>query len=112
MACGQIPCDPRAASGWPSAKVGGALSRMSGRTYSIPPGAAPRAQCLCPRVSGTVPEVFIGKARPLLRGAQCPRGGGKLRGFAAYARKARERLYGALFSAGGPSNVSYETPKT
>ena len=54
----------------------------------------------------------FGEARPRLRGAQRPRGGGKLRGFAAYARKARERLYGALFSAGGPSNVSYETPKT
>ena len=109
---GPCPLDPRAASGWPAAKVGGALPRMSGRVYSNPPAAAPRAQCLCPRVSGTVPEVFIGEARPLMCGAQRPRGGGKLRGFAAHARKARERLYGALFSAGGPSNVSYETPKT
>ena len=51
------PCDPSAASGWPSAKVGGALSRINWRVFSIPPGAAPRAQCLCPRVSGAVPKV-------------------------------------------------------
>ncbi len=55
------PCDPNAASGWPSAKVGGTLSRMSGQVYSIPPAAAPQAQCLCPRVSGTVPEVRSGR---------------------------------------------------
>ena len=41
----------------------------------------------------------FGEARPLLRGAQRPRGGGKLRGFAAHARKARERPGRALFSA-------------
>ena len=40
-----------------------------------------------------------GEARPLLRGAQRPRGGGKLRGFAAHARRARERPERALFSA-------------
>ncbi|WP_418452788.1 sulfatase/phosphatase domain-containing protein, partial [Anaerotruncus massiliensis (ex Liu et al. 2021)] len=28
--------------------------------YSIPPAAAPRAQCLCRQVSGTVPEVGSG----------------------------------------------------
>ena len=98
---GLRPCDPSAASGWPAAKVGGALSRISEQAYSIPPAAAPRAQCLCLRVSGTVPEVFIGEARPLLFRSHVPQGGGKLRGFAAHARKARERLYGALFSAGG-----------
>ena len=54
---GLCPLDPRAASGWPSAKVGGALSRINWRVSSIPPGAAPRAQCLCPRVSGAVPKV-------------------------------------------------------
>ncbi len=43
-----------------------------------------------------------GEARPLLRGAQRPRGGGKLRGFAAHARRARERPERALFSAAGP----------
>ena len=74
-------------------------SRISGRVYSIPPAAAPRAQCLCPRASGTVPRVPIGEARPLLRGAQRPRGGGKLRGYAAHARRARERPERALFSA-------------
>ena len=58
---GLCPLDPRAASGWPSAKVGGAPPRMSERAYSIPPAAAPRAQCLCPRVSGTVPEVRPGR---------------------------------------------------
>ena len=40
-----------------------------------------------------------GEARPLLRGAQRPRGGGKLRGYAAHARRARERPERALFSA-------------
>ena len=40
-----------------------------------------------------------GEARPLLRGAQRPRGGGKLRGFAAHARRTRERPERALFSA-------------
>ena len=42
-----------------------------------------------------------GEARPLLRGAQRPRGGGKLRGFAAHARRACERPERALFSAAG-----------
>ena len=31
------------------------------RVYSTPPAAAPRAQCLCPRVSGTVPGVLPGR---------------------------------------------------
>ena len=96
---GFAPLTPSAASGWPAAKVGGAPPRMSERAYSIPPAAAPRAQCLCPRVSGTVPGVPIGEARPLLRGAQRPRGGGKLRGYAAHACRARERPERALFSA-------------
>ena len=112
---GPCPLDPHAASGWPAAKVGGALSRMSERAYSIPPAAAPRAQCLCRRVSGTVPGVRLGEARPLLRGAQRPQGGGKLRGFAAHARRARERPERALFSVadlGEPSGVRcWERPQ-
>ena len=112
---GLRPCDPRAASGWPSAKVGGALPRMNGQVYSIPPAAAPQAQCLCRRASGTVPGVRFGEARPLLRGAQRPRGGGKLRGFAAHARRARERPERALFSAvdfGEPSGFGrWERPQ-
>ena len=36
-------------------------SRMSGWVYSTPPAAAPRAQCLCLRDSGTVPEVLPGR---------------------------------------------------
>ena len=79
---------------------------MSERVYSIPPAAAPRAQCLCRRASGTVPRVRFGEARPLLRGAQRPRGGGKLRGFAAHARRARERPERALFSAVGYGELS------
>mgnify|MGYP007060496427 CR=1 FL=1 len=55
------PLDPRAASGWPAAKVGGALPRINGRVFSIPPAAAPRAQCLCPRASGTVLRVRSGR---------------------------------------------------
>ena len=35
--------------------------RISERAYSIPPSAAPRAQCLCRRVSGTVPKVRPGR---------------------------------------------------
>ena len=62
--------------------------RISGQADSIPPAAAPRAQCLCRRVSGTVPGVRLGEARPLLRGAQRPRGGGKPGGTAARARRA------------------------
>ena len=34
---------------------------MSGRVYSIPPAAAPRAQCLCRRVSGTESDVRSGR---------------------------------------------------
>ena len=56
-----------------------------------------------------------GEARPLLRGAQRPRGGGKLRGFAAHARRARERPGRALFSAvdfGEPSGFGrWERPQ-
>ena len=35
--------------------------RMNERVYSIPPAAAPRAQCLCRQVSGTVPGVLPGR---------------------------------------------------
>ena len=58
------PCDPNAASGWPSAKVGGTLSRISEQAYSIPPAAAPQAQCLCRRAPGTVPGGASGETRP------------------------------------------------
>ena len=34
---------------------------MNERVYSIPPAAAPRAQCLCRQVSGTVPGVLPGR---------------------------------------------------
>ena len=70
------PCGPDSLSGWPAAKspatpapppVGlrpksaAPGSRMSGWVYSTPPAAAPRAQCLCLRDSGTVPEVLPGR---------------------------------------------------
>ena len=58
---GCAPLTPSAASGWPAAKVGGALPRMNGRVCSIPPAAAPRAQCLCRRAPGTVPEMLSGR---------------------------------------------------
>ena len=35
--------------------------RISERAYSIPPAAAPQAQCLCPGVSGTVLGVRLGR---------------------------------------------------
>ena len=95
------PCDPRAASGWPAAKVGGAPPTDERTSDSIPPASAPRAQCLCRRASGTVPEVLIGEARPFLFRSHLPQGGGKLRGFAAHARRAHERPERALFSAVG-----------
>ena len=69
------------------------------QAYSIPPATAPRAQCLCRRAPGTVPEVPIWEARPLLFRSHLPQGGGKLRGFAAHTRRARERPERALFSA-------------
>ena len=76
-------------------------SRMSGWVHSTPPAAAPRAQCLCLRDFRYRPGSASGEALPPLHGAQRPRGGGKLRPFAAHAaRKARERPERALFSAG------------
>ena len=95
------PCDPNAASGWPSAKVGGAPS--TDKRTSVPQPASRRAAGARPlpeslrNRTGCAP----GEARPLLRGAQRPRGGGKLRGFAVHARFARERPERALFSAVG-----------
>ena len=35
--------------------------RISGQADSIPPAAAPRAQCLCRRAPGTVPGVLVGR---------------------------------------------------
>ena len=73
-------------------------------------GAMPLPESLRNR-TGSAP----GEARPLLRGAQRPRGGGKLRGYAAHARKARERPERALFSAadyGEPSGFGrWERPQ-
>ena len=94
------PLDPRAASGWPAAKVGGALFTDQRTGVQHPAsrraaGAMPLPASLRNRTGSA-----SGEARPLLRGAQRPRGGGKLRGFAAHARKARERPERALFSAG------------
>ena len=43
---------PKSAAPW---------SRISERAYSNQPAAAPRAQCLCQRVSGTVPGVLPGR---------------------------------------------------
>ncbi len=99
---GLRPLDPRAASGWPAAKVGGALFTDQRTSLQHPAsrraaGAMPLPESLRNRTRSAP-----GEARPLLRGAQCPRGGGKLRGFAAHARSARERPFRALFSAGCP----------
>ena len=99
---GLCPLDPHAASGWPSAKVGGAPSTDQRTSRQHPAsrraaGAMPLPASLRNR-TGSAP----GEARPLLRGAQRPRGGGKLRGFAAHARRARERPERALFSAECP----------
>ena len=98
---GLRPCDPYAASGWPSAKVGGALSRMSGQVYSTPPAAAPRAQCLCRRVSGTVPEVLPGRH---VRFCMARSAHGKAENCAATPRTRSERAnarYGRCFPLGG-----------
>ena len=109
------PLDPRAASGWPAAKVGGALFTDQRTGVQHPAsrraaGAMPLPASLRNRTGSA-----SGEARPLLRGAQRPRGGGKLRGFAAHARKARERPERALFSAAGygePSGVRcWERPQ-
>ena len=51
-------------------------------------------------------ESAPGEARPLLRGAQRPQGGGKLHGFAAHARRARECPERALFSVVGFGELS------
>ena len=96
---GATPLRPRAASGWPAAKVGGALFTDQRTSLQHPAcrraaGAMPLPVSLRNRIGSA-----SGEARPLLRGAQRPRGGGKLRGFAAHARRARERPERALFSA-------------
>ena len=96
---GPCPLDLRAASGWPSAKVGGALFTDQRTSLQHPAsrraaGAMPLPASLRNRTGSA-----SGEARPLLRGAQRPRGGGKPRGFAAHARRARERPERALFSA-------------
>ena len=98
---GLRPLDPSAASGWPSAKVGGALftdqrTSLQHPTSRRAAGVMPLPERLQYRTGSA-----LGEARPLLRGAQRPRGGGKLRGFAAHARRARERPERALFSAVG-----------
>ena len=96
------PLDPRAASDWPAAKVGGAPSTDERTGVQHPArrraaGAMPLPASLRNRTGRA-----SGEARPLLRGAQRPRGGGKLRGFAAHACRARERPERALFSAVRP----------
>ena len=96
------PCDPRAASGWSSAKVGGALFTDQRTSLQHPAsrraaGAMPLPASLRNRTGSA-----FGEARRLLRGAHLPRGSGKLRGFAAHARRARERPERALFSAACP----------
>ena len=96
------PLTPSAASGWPSAKVGGAPSTDKRTGVQHPAsrraaGAMPLPESLRDRTGSA-----FGEARPLLRGAQRPQGGGKLRGFAAHARRARERPERALFSAVRP----------
>ena len=96
------PCDPNAASGWPAAKVGGAL--FTDQRTSLQHPASRRAAGAMPlpeSLRSSTESAFV-EARPLLHGAQRPRGGGKLRGFAAHARRARERPERALFSAVRP----------
>ena len=93
------PLDPRAASGWPAAKVGDAMFTDERTSLQHPAsrraaGAMPLPASLRNRTRSTP-----GEARPLLFSSHVPQGGGKLRGFAAHARKARERSERALFSA-------------
>ena len=91
------PLDPRAASGWPAAKVGGALFTDQRTGVQHPAsrraaGAMPLPASLRNRTGGASGEV-----RPLLRGTQRPRGGGKLHGFAAHAQNARTPGTGVVF---------------
>ena len=61
MACGQIPLTPAPPPVGLRPKSAAPGSRINRQVYRIPPAAAPRAQCLCPRVSGTVPEILSGR---------------------------------------------------
>ena len=82
------PCDPSAASGWPSAKVGGA--RFTDERTGVQHPARRRAAGAMPLPEN--PRNRTGSASrealTLLRGAQRPRGGGKPGGTAARARRA------------------------
>ena len=60
MACGQIPATPAPPPVGLRPKSAAPRPRISGQADSIPPAAAPRAQCLCRRVSGTVPGARLG----------------------------------------------------
>ena len=109
------PCGPDSLQGWPAAKSLRPQRRLRlafGQSRRRPvtdertslqhpasrraAGAMPLPESLRNRTGGAP-----GEARPFLRGAQRPRGGGKLRGYAAHARSARERPERALFSAVG-----------
>ena len=61
MACGQIPLTPAPPPVGLRPKSAALGSRINRQVYRIPPAAAPRAQCLCQRVSGTVPEMLSGR---------------------------------------------------
>ena len=61
MACGQIPLTPTPPPVGLRPKSAALRPRMNERAYSIPLDAAPRAQCLCRRVSGTESDVRPGR---------------------------------------------------
>ena len=106
MACGQIPATPAPPPvGLRPKSAAPCHGSADGCTASRQPPRRGRNA-----TAGESPEPYrggaSGEARPLLRGAQRPRGGGKLRGYAAHARRARERPFRALFSAVGFGELS------
>ena len=110
------PCGPDSLQGWPAAKSLRPQRRLrlafgQSRRRPATDQWAGVQQPASRRAAGAMPlpaspryrtGSAFWEARPLLRGAQHPRGGGKLRGFAAHARRARERPERALFSAECP----------
>ena len=72
---------PSAASGWPAAKVGGAPSTDQRTSRQHPAGRRAAGAMPLPASPRNRTGGASGEARPFLRGAQRPRGGGKLRGF-------------------------------
>ena len=94
---GYAPLTPRPRRAF-GPKGRGPVPRIEVPAYSSPSAAAPQAQRLCPRVSGTLLPVRSGRHGRFFV-ARSVHGGRKTRPFRAFARKARAGGSAARFSA-------------